>query len=203
MARWPVPGRCKRRLASGIGARPAALVQRRLTEHTLASCRAMVALTGGGLQPEIVVAADPLGPAAAHRWARQLGVQRGLSQGPGCLGVRMRRQLERAWREANHQAVLIGSDLPGLESGDLLDAFRALDHSRLVLGPAADGGYWLIGLSRQAPASLVTALFSGMPWGSSLVLAKTVAAARLEGVEPSLLVQRNDLDRPADLCPWR
>ncbi len=196
-------GRCKRRLAAGIGHRPAALVQRRLTDHTVASCLALAGLGGGSLQPEIVLAADPLGPAAARRWARELGVQRGLHQGPGCLGMRMRRQLERAWREGSRQVVLIGSDLPELEPADLAAAFLALERSRLVLGPAADGGYWLVGLCRQAPAPLATALFSGMPWGTSRVLEQTVSVARQLGNEPALLAQRCDLDRPADLRPWR
>ena len=203
MARWPVMGRCKRRLAAGIGRRPAALVQRRLTEHTVASCLSVAALGDGRLQPQILLAADPLGPAAARRWAQQLGVQRGLPQGRGCLGLRMRRQLERAWREGSHQVVLIGSDLPELEPGDLVEAFLALERSRLVLGPAVDGGYWLIGLSHRASAPLVSALFSGMPWGSAQVLEQTVAVAHQQGVEPALLMQRRDLDRSADLRPWR
>jgi rSAM/selenodomain-associated transferase 1 len=203
MARWPVMGRCKRRLAAGIGGRSAALVQRRLTEHTVASCLSVAALGDGRLQPQILLAADPLGPAAARRWARQLGVQRGLPQGQGCLGLRMRRQLERAWREGSHQVVVIGSDLPELEPGDLVEAFLALERSSLVLGPAADGGYWLIGLSHRASAALASALFSGMPWGSAKVLEQTMAAAHQLGVEPALLIQRRDLDRPADLRPWR
>lgn len=203
LARWPVPGRCKRRLAAGIGSRRAALVQQRLGEHTLASARAMTQLSGGAMSPELVLAADPLGEGAARRWARQLGAQRGVGQGTGSLGLRMQRQVQRAWREGAHQVVLIGSDLPALQAGDLIAAFEALEQAPLVLGPADDGGYWLIGLSRQAPGALPGRLFSGMPWGSAQVLERTLAAARELGVEPALLEQRSDLDRPADLAPWR
>jgi len=86
-------------------------------------------------------------------------------------------------------------------------AFHALTDTPLVLGPADDGGYWLIGFSLQKTPELSSQLsrrlFSGMPWGTSQVLERTLAAARALGVEPALLAQRGDLDRPADLRPWR
>ena len=203
LARWPVPGRCKRRLAAGIGTTRAALVQQRLNRHTLESARAVGSISGNEIQPEVLLAADPLGPRAAQRWARQLGADRGAGQGSGSLGVRMQRQVQRALRSGAEQVVLIGSDLPALQPLDLLAAFRALEKSPLVLGPADDGGYWLIGLSRQAPAHLARRLFSGMPWGSSAVLERTLVAAGQQGVQPALLAARADLDRAADLQPWR
>ncbi len=203
LARWPVPGRCKRRLAVGIGSRRAAAVQRQLNGHTLANARAVGPLSHGMITPELVLAADPLGSRAAARWATGLGAQRGVGQGQGNLGVRMQRQLQRAWREGAHQVVLIGSDLPALHPADLLAAFRALERTPLVLGPADDGGYWLIGLGRQGPPELAGRLFSGMPWGTPQVLERTLAAARARGVEAALLERRADLDHPADLRPWR
>jgi len=202
-ARWPVPGRCKRRLALGIGSGRAARVQQRLSAHTLASCRAWQHSSPGGVAAELVLAADPLGPGAARRWGLALGAGRGVPQGHGNLGLRMMRQLQRARREGADQVVLIGSDLPALAPPDLESAFEALERACLVLGPACDGGYWLIGLSRQAPGRLAGRLFSGMPWGSAAVLDHTLAAAQALGVEPALLEQRRDLDRPTDLEPWR
>lgn len=203
LARWPVPGRCKRRLAAGIGHRQAARVQERLNGHTLASAQGLEPWRDALIRPELVLAAEPLGQRAAGRWAALLGAARGVRQGGGNLGVRMQRQVQRAWREGARQVVLIGSDLPGLQPGDLGQAFQALEQTPLVLGPASDGGYWLIGLGHQAPARLAGRLFSGMPWGSAQVLACTLAAARREGVEPVLLAERADLDRAADLRPWR
>lgn len=203
LARWPVPGRCKRRLAAGIGTGRAARVQQGLTRHTLANARALRDLGGGAISPSLVLAAEPLGPRAVQRWARQLGADRGVVQGSGGLGVRMQRQLQRAWRDGAGQVVLIGSDLPALQPADLQAAFRALEQAPLVLGPAADGGYWLIGLGRQAPTSLAGRLCSGMPWGTGQVLERSLAAARALGVEPALLELRADLDRPDDLRPWR
>jgi len=94
--------------------------------------------------------------------------------------------------------VLIGSDLPQLERADLASAFAALDHQQAVLGPACDGGYWLIGLRRPEPA-----LMEGIAWGSEQVLEQTLAALARRGLEAALLPWRRDLDRGEDLGPWR
>ena len=201
LARWPAPGRCKRRLAAGIGNDRAARIQQRLSAHTLAVARQLQ----DRLAVEVVLAAADLGPAAARRWSRRHGLERAVAQGRGGLGLRLQRQLQRARRERVEQLVLIGSDLPGLGGAALAEAFLALAHAGVVLGPACDGGYWLIGLQLRQPAAkrLGRALFSGMPWGSAQVLACTLAAARRSGQEPQLLAPLADLDRPADLAPWR
>ncbi len=121
-----------------------------------------------------------------------------VGQGGGSLGLLMQRQLMRARREGAGRVVLIGSDLPALESADLVEAFRALEQAPLVLGPAADGGYWLIGLAGRWPA-----LFAGITWGTNQVLGQTLAVAEAAGLPVSLLAQRGDLDRPGDLAAWR
>ena len=190
MARWPAPGRCKRRLASSLGAAAAARIQARLTDHTLA--------VGRQLGIELVLAVDGLAPRAARRLGDQLGVGRIVLQGGGGLGVRMQRQFQRAANERARRVVLIGSDLPQLERADLASAFAALDHQQAVLGPACDGGYWLIGLRRPEPT-----LMEGIAWGSEQVLEQTLAALARRGLEPALLPWRRDLDRGEDLGAWR
>ena len=190
MARWPAPGRCKRRLASSLGAAAAARIQARLTDHTLA--------VGRQLGIELVLAVDGLAPRAARRLGDQLGVGRIVLQGGGGLGVRMQRQFQRAATERARRVVLIGSDLPQLERADLASAFAALDHQQAVLGPACDGGYWLIGLRRPEPT-----LMEGIAWGSQQVLEQTLAALARRGLEPAMLPWRRDLDRGEDLGPWR
>ncbi len=194
LARWPAPGRCKRRLASSLGAEAAARVQARLTGHTLAVARQLARQLG----IELVLAVDGLAPRAARRLGGQLGVGRIVLQGGGGLGVRMQRQFQRAATERARRVVLIGSDLPQLERADLASAFAALDHQQAVLGPACDGGYWLIGLRRPEPA-----LMEGIAWGSEQVLEQTLAALARRGLEPALLPWRRDLDRGEDLGPWR
>lgn len=194
MARWPAPGRCKRRLAQELGAARAAQIQARLTVHTLAAARE--ARQGHGL--ELVLAVEGLGSRAARRWGQAHGADRTVLQGRGVLGLRMQRQFQRAAREGASQMVLIGSDLPQLEASDLSAAFTVLGQRRGVLGPALDGGYWLIGLRRPEPE-----LLAGIDWGSALVLEQTVAAMARRGLEPELLSRRGDLDWARDLLPWR
>ena len=194
MARWPAPGRCKRRLAQELGAARAAQIQARLTVHTLAAARE--ARQGHGL--ELVLAVEGLGSRAARRWGQAHGADRTVLQGRGVLGLRMQRQFQRAAREGASQMVLIGSDLPQLEASDLSAAFTVLGQRRGVLGPALDGGYWLIGLRRPEPE-----LLAGIDWGGALVLEQTVAAMARRGLEPELLSRRGDLDWARDLLPWR
>jgi len=213
LVRGPSPGRCKRRLAAGLGSRAAAAVHDRLCAHTLAAV-AGARLPAGA---ETVLAAQGLGVRAARRWARGLWPQerpalRIVGQGGGSLGLLMQRQLMRARREGAARVVLIGSDLPELAPTDLEDAFRALDHGApVVLGPATDGGYWLIGLgSRQAATPAVRSglrLFAGasapIDWGGAAVLQQTLQAAAVEGLGVTLLSHHSDLDRPVDLARWR
>ena len=194
MARWPAPGRCKRRLAQELGAARAAQIQARLIVHTLAAARE--ARQGHGL--ELVLAVEGLGSRAARRWGQAHGADRTVLQGRGALGLRMQRQFQRAAREGASQMVLIGSDLPQLEASDLSAAFTVLGQRRGVLGPALDGGYWLIGLRRPEPE-----LLAGIYWVGALVLEQTVAAMARRGLEPELLSRRGDLDWARDLLPWR
>jgi uncharacterized protein len=194
MARWPVAGRCKSRLAGELGAARAAAIQRQLTGHTLATARQ----ARRRLPFELVLAGAGCGPRALGRWGAALGCDRVEAQGRGNLGVRLQRQVVRAARQGQPHLVMIGSDLPELASADLEAAFAALEHHPLVLGPAHDGGYWLIGLRRSQPA-----LFSGIGWGSDAVLQQTTAAATRLGLVPHRLAWRSDLDRPSDLVRWR
>ncbi|MFN9643640.1 MAG: TIGR04282 family arsenosugar biosynthesis glycosyltransferase [Cyanobacteriota bacterium] len=205
LTRWPAPSRCKRRLAEAIGPERAAAVQRRLLHHGLAAARqAGRSAKGRGEPIEVVLAVSGLGPRACRRWGAQLPVDRLVGQGEGSLGVRLRRQVERARREAVGAVVLIGSDLPLLSGADLLAAFAALRHASLVLGPAADGGYWLLGLSPRLRAPRLFAGADGpIPWGRETVLRHTLAAAAAEGLAPVLLREGRDLDRPGDLARWR
>lgn len=213
MTRWPAPGRCKRRLAAGIGPRRAAALQARLTAHAMAAARQACGLAGQGSGAEelaLVLAVDGLAGRAAQRWGRALGAGRVRLQGRGGLGVRLRRQLRLARTEGAGAVVVVGSDLPELAAADLLAAFEALEEVPLVLGPARDGGYWLIGLAGAAlaePAGGAAVLFAGhgsrIPWGRQGVLAHTLAAADASGLPWRLLAERGDLDRLEDLQAWR
>jgi rSAM/selenodomain-associated transferase 1 len=207
MARWPAPGRCKRRLAAGCGRVRAAAVQARLTAHCLAAAAEARRWARAAQPPQtlvVVLAVDGLGARAARRWGRRLGADRVRLQGSGSLGLRMRRQLVRAHRSGARAVVLIGSDLPGLGAADLLAAFTALERGALVLGPARDGGYWLIGVGETTPlAGLFSGAGTAIGWGGPQVLARSLEAAAAAGLQAQLLGLQADLDRPADLEAWR
>jgi hypothetical protein len=205
MARWPAPGRCKRRLAASIGITRAAAVQGELLRHGLAAAqRAASDGFAQGLAIEVVVAQSGLGPQASRRWGKTLAVERLVHQGEGSLGLRLQRQVTRARREGIQQLVVVGTDLPHLCSTDLLSAFVALHRCELVVGPASDGGYWLIGLCPQVPGRrLFAGARSPIPWGSDRVLSSTLEAASAEGLRAVLLPERRDLDHGQDLAAWR
>jgi rSAM/selenodomain-associated transferase 1 len=90
--------------------------------------------------------------------------------------------------------VLIGTDCPDISLNHLRAAFRYLENHDLVLGPAFDGGYYLIGLSANRPE-----LFEGIGWGESSVLEKTITTAESAGLRTALLDPLRDIDRPEDL----
>jgi len=98
-----------------------------------------------------------------------------------------------AFREGVNRVVIIGSDCPALTAEDLEQAWRALDTRDVVLGPATDGGYWLIGL--REPQS---ALFERIAWSTSTVLAETIDRAHRTGLRVGQLRQLTDVDTEAD-----
>ena len=180
-------------------------MQRSLLWHGLTAARqAAFAAQGKGMAIEVVLALSGLGPRASRHVAKALPVDRLVAQGTGSLGLRLQRQVIRAQREGIQRLLLLGTDLPQVGAEDLLAAFEALNRNALVLGPACDGGYWLVGLCPQRPAPRLFAGAHGpIPWGSSMVLARTLEAAAAEGLAPALLQDQGDLDRVQDLRPWR
>lgn len=205
MARWPAAGRCKRRLANSLGIVRAASIQNRLTKHTLSVANS---LSDRNLV-ELKLAITGLAPRAAKRWGLNQGVSTVETQGNGSLGERMRRQVLRAQQQSHSRAktgrttLLIGTDLPNLCDRDLHQALEALQEHELVLGPATDGGYWLLGLSGRLVKPVTRWPFCGIPWGSNQVKQVTLQKAADAGVMPCLLRQQNDLDCLEDLSPWQ
>jgi uncharacterized protein len=173
-ARAPVPGRVKTRLAARIGEWRAAQLHLRLTRRALRTARE------AGCGPVELHVTDRH---AAFDFHDAVFRQKGSH-----LGERMYRALRR-----HRRAILIGSDCPALEPRDLRRAARLLCAGyRVVLQPAQDGGYVLVA-ARAAPR----AMFEGVDWGTSRVMAQT--AKRLQGVRWANLRTLRDVDRPEDL----
>ena len=115
-------------------------------------------------------------------------------QGEGTLGDRMVAAFAHLLKEPGDRAVIVGSDSPDLPLPFLKRAFHALKHRDVVLGPAMDGGYYLIGLRASAPR-----LFDGIHWGSSTVFDETLDAIERERLSMSVLPPWYDVDDPGAL----
>jgi glycosyltransferase A (GT-A) superfamily protein (DUF2064 family) len=105
-------------------------------------------------------------------------------------------------RDPGRDLLLIGTDLPWLNHHDLLSAVESLQHRELVLGPADDGGYWLIGLSRALLQQPERWPIQDIAWGSATVFESTLRSAQAAGLDPALITSRQDIDRISDLQPW-
>lgn len=180
-ARYPEPGRAKTRLIPALGADGAAALHRRLTE------RALDAVRESGLPFELRHTGAP--PEGFRDW---LGPDVPLAeQGEGSLGERMARAA------AEPPVILVGSDLPDLLPRHLRAAAEALRAHPAAIGPAEDGGYYLLALRVPMPF-----LFEPLAWGTDAVLPATLARFAAHGVAPAVLEPLADLDRPEDLPRW-
>jgi glycosyltransferase A (GT-A) superfamily protein (DUF2064 family) len=146
MAKSPVAGRSKRRLAASIGAIPATRFYRTCLAHTLMRLAT-------DRRWRTLLAVSPDSDIDAAFWPR--AIQR-VPQGHGDLGVRMQRLFRLL---PPGPAIIVGSDIPGIKASDIAKAFRLLGDADAVFGRAPDGGYWLVGL-RRAPRLL--APFAGV-----------------------------------------
>ena len=186
-AKAPVPGQVKTRLAGQLGARGAALLYGNLWRGIF-FCPVGARL----FQVELWCAPD-----TRHGFfvvcRHQYGV-RLRPQGAGDLGQRMNRALNRTLADG-HPAVLIGGDCASLGVEELRAAFLCLIAGRAaVLGPAADGGYVLVGLSQPCPE-----IFQGIAWGAGTVLQETRRRFEQAGVDWTELPLGWDVDTPTDL----
>ena len=189
--RFPEPGKAKTRLIPAVGPERAAALARDMTRHTLAWARQLAE----GFPTSVEVRFEG---GDAERMATVFG--NGFPyrpQGEGDLGCRMDRALAEAFFEGAERIVIIGTDCPEISPELIRESFGRLATSDLVLGPATDGGYYLIGLRRPAPR-----LFADIPWGSRRVLEETLVRARELSLDPSLLKSLSDVDRPEDLAVW-
>lgn len=185
-AKWPQAGHVKTRLAEATSARWAADVARAFlldTLHRLATvdARRIVAYT----------------PATAIKEFDDLvnGIFALRCQGDGDLGQRLERFFHQALAEGAGRVVVVGTDSPTLPVSLVQGAFDQLREADVVLGPATDGGYYLIGCAGRLPP-----VFDGVPWSTNEVLAATVARLNGANLRVALLPPWYDVDTIDD---WR
>lgn len=184
-AKAPVPGLVKTRLIPRLGAAGAARFHDQGIRRALDTARA--AAIGA---VELCCAPD-----ASDVYFQRLATAHGValtSQGEGDLGERMWRALARGVG-SHRAAILIGADIPALTPGDLQDAARALHSHDVVVAPAEDGGFVLIGV-RTLPAPL----FAGIPWSSGEVMTRLRRNLATLGLATAELRTLWDVDRPDD-----
>ena len=188
-AKYWEPGQVKTRLAPAIGARAASRLYRACLTALLRRFAASAE------QLRLIYA-----PADRHvEFANLAGAAWQLrAQGEGDLGQRMARHLAAALQAGAKRVVLIGSDSPDLPSEYIAQAFDALKRSPVVLGPTADGGYYLVGVSGTVPP-----IFSGIAWSSPAVWSQTLRGLEQAGCPYTVLPEWYDVDEAADLVRLR
>ncbi len=186
--RYPEPGKTKTRLIPAIGPEGAASLQQMMTTRLLVAAahikekqgiRLEVRFEGGDRKRM----KEAFGEAFVYR-----------PQGNGDLGSRMRRCVRDNINSLSKRIVIVGSDVPGINARILSKAFKELQDNDLVIGPAVDGGYYLIGLKRDVPE-----LFKDILWGKDDVFSKTVDIANGLGLTVYTLPTLADIDRFEDL----
>lgn len=179
----PRPGLVKTRLAATLG--PAAACE--------AYCLLVETLLRGLSSLEEVELRFAPDEAAGEilRWRRNSW--RMAPQGAGGLGQRLERAFREAFDRGAGRVAVIGSDCPAVTQADVASARSALTAHDVVLGPANDGGYWLIGLRKPHPE-----LFRGIAWSTNRVLAETLDCCAAAGLQVELLRSLADVDTEAD-----
>jgi uncharacterized protein len=180
-ARFPTAGAAKTRLIPALGPQGAARVHRQLTQRTLG------VLLDSGLPVELHYTGAE--EADFRAW---LGVGFALvKQAEGDLTDRLMAALHPA------PVIFFGADTPDLSIHHVTKAHASLVTHTVVLGPADDGGYYLIGMKQPMPE-----LLDDMPWSTDQVMPETLRRLENEGIEPALLDTLHDCDRPEDLARW-
>lgn len=196
--RFPMPGKTKTRLIPHLGEEGAAALQRDMTEYTVLQARKSgaeieVRYTGGSEQQMC----DWLGTDLVY-----------AEQGEGDLGERMQRSFEESFSTGWKRVIIMGSDCPSNGWINIKGAFQALETHECVIGPASDGGYYLIGLAERDHRSRLqqvvggiddpaSRLFQNIEWGGERVFEQTMKAA--SGLSVHRLPTLHDVDFPEDI----
>ncbi len=181
MVKAPEAGRIKTRLARGIGVSEALRFYRSATG-------ALSRRVSNDTRWETLLSISP--ERALHHPVWPARVSR-RGQGRGDLGQRMQKVVEEL---PPGPVVIIGSDIPGITSSHIARAFRELGSADLVIGPAPDGGYWLIGFKRQPRVHKV---FDNVRWSHAATLSDTLRNA--SGLRVTLIEELDDVDHAGDL----
>lgn len=190
-AKWPAPGAVKTRL--GGSPEWGAAVARAFLLDTI-----WRAVDGEVAAAHTILAYAPSSSGGEFAALTTPGAIELVPQGEGDLGVRLKRFIESQLTAGVERVVVVGTDSPTLPSEFVRTAFEALAIADVVLGPATDGGYYLVGCARQMPP-----IFDGVDWSSERVLAQTIERLGDPRWRLVLLPPWYDVDTPADWAMLR
>jgi uncharacterized protein len=179
MARPPEKGKVKTRLAADLGEEKTLVVYKALLEKLYSTLHELTSSVS------IFWTHFPY-PSEFNAWTNAI-------QSDGDLGKKMHSAFEHCGGQSSQSMVMIGTDCYDLDAERIRDAFEALKLTDVVIGPAMDGGYYLIGMKR-----LHSDLFQEMPWSTSHLLEITIARMRDKGLGFILLPTLRDIDEVAD-----
>jgi uncharacterized protein len=189
-ARAPEAGQVKTRLARELGEAAALAVYRDLGALVLGAvaglpdCETVVSYTPADREP---LMRAWLGPDPRYE-----------PQCDGDLGARLLGAIGARCRSGARRVLVIGTDCPQVSAGLIETAFGRLDRADAVFGPAADGGYYLVGMKRP-----IRELFEAIPWSTASTLATTLARATAAALEVALLDELRDIDTAEDWLRWQ
>lgn len=188
--RYPEPGKTKTRLIPVLGEKGAADLQRYMAEDILN--RLIVLQRNHSIKIEVRYAGGSR--SLMEEW---LGTEvRYTPQREGDLGERMRHAFTDAFQVGTEKAVIIGTDSPDIPEDIVRTSFHLLTLNHAVIGPAYDGGYYLIGFSRD---SFESEVFKDIQWGRGTVCKTTVNILKKSGRSVHLLPKKRDIDTVDDL----
>ena len=182
----PRPGGVKTRLAAAIGAEAAAALYRALAEEVLEATTPAV-----GDYERLVFFEPPESLPQMRDWLPGVPL---MAQSGHDLGARMADAFARAFARGARRVAIVGTDAPGVSRATVREAFSALDVADVVMGPADDGGYYLIGLRAPCPG-----LFAGILWSTPSVREQTLARAAAAGLSVRELGRLRDVDTLEDV----
>ena len=185
LLKYPDPGKVKTRLAARLGGEAAAELYRIFVEMTLQLCAQV---------PRVDYKIYFTPPEEELRFRQWLGEGLDyLPQPQGDLGLRLECGFQQLLRDYS-QVIALGTDSPDLPVEYIVRAIEALQENDVVIGPALDGGYYLIGLRKP-----YFDLFQDIPWSTSKVFDMTFDKAKARGISPVILPGWYDIDTWEDL----
>jgi uncharacterized protein len=179
----PRPGTVKTRLAQDIGPEAATQIYRQLTERVLETCQSIPSVELWFSPADAIAEIEP--------WQKPGWTLH--PQSDGDLGQRMLHAMSSAFSRSAQRVLVIGTDCPYILRADIETAWAGLTSHDLVLGPAEDGGYWLIGTKEPQPT-----LFEAVPWSTADVFQVTLDKADALNLKTQLLPTYPDIDTLTD-----